>query len=227
MNSFDEQLNSLLTETYFGGSPYERRSRIKRHITFEQNVESIPGVEGGFGQILDAIDNESLSRKALELVDLVRAVNVPASRGARVTTASTDDSSKIRSKFVKLFGNTVVTVYPDENTVYHRETKSAPTIIWTSPERASGEIEKYNEDGLQITAYWDLPTSGTLAVTRDIGNDRYKVVQALDGAASSEDTFPASLRVKELIGKVVIEVSAKSTSLDTPRSPFIVFYDEY
>jgi hypothetical protein len=224
MNSFDTQLNSLLNETYFGGSPYERKTRIKRHITFEQTGEDPRGV---IGQTLDAIDNEALSPKALALVDLVRAENVATSRGARVTGASTDASSKIRSKFLKSFGNTKVTVYSDDNNVYHRETKSAPTIIWTSPERSAGEEEQYDRDGLQITAYHYLPTGGTLAVTRDIGKDRYKIVHTDDNGVVVEDSIPATLSVKDLVGKVTVEVSAKSTSVDLPRSPFIVFYDEF
>lgn len=34
-DTFDKLVNSLLEENYFGGSPYERASRIKKHVTFE------------------------------------------------------------------------------------------------------------------------------------------------------------------------------------------------
>ena len=34
---FDSLINSILHENYFGGSPYERKTRIKRHITFEDS----------------------------------------------------------------------------------------------------------------------------------------------------------------------------------------------
>ena len=37
MNNFDTQLNKLLQETYFGGSPNEQATGIKRHVTFEQD----------------------------------------------------------------------------------------------------------------------------------------------------------------------------------------------
>ena len=37
MSKFDEYIHNILEETYFGGSPYERATRIKRHITFEEN----------------------------------------------------------------------------------------------------------------------------------------------------------------------------------------------
>lgn len=37
MNNFDKQLNKLLQESYFGGSPNERATGIKRHVTFEQD----------------------------------------------------------------------------------------------------------------------------------------------------------------------------------------------
>lgn len=37
MNNFDSQLNKLLQETYFGGSPNEQVTGIKRHVTFEQD----------------------------------------------------------------------------------------------------------------------------------------------------------------------------------------------
>ena len=37
MNNFDTQLNKLLQETYFGGSPNEQVTGIKRHVTFEQD----------------------------------------------------------------------------------------------------------------------------------------------------------------------------------------------
>lgn len=38
MNNFDTQLNKLLQETYFGGSPNEQATGIKRHVTFEQDA---------------------------------------------------------------------------------------------------------------------------------------------------------------------------------------------
>lgn len=37
MNNFDTQLNKLLQETYFGGSPNEQITGVKRHVTFEQD----------------------------------------------------------------------------------------------------------------------------------------------------------------------------------------------
>ena len=44
MNNFDTQLNKLLQETYFGGSPNEQATGIKRHVTFEQDT---PNTEFG------------------------------------------------------------------------------------------------------------------------------------------------------------------------------------
>ena len=222
MNSFDQQLNNLLNETYFGGSPYERQTGIKRQITFEQQ-EDVPVVG-----VLTNIDDNALSPKALKLVNLVRKQNSeePAAKGGMIKGASTGPGSEIRNAFLRSFGNTTVTVYADENNVYHRETNSPPTIIWTAPERIAGEEEQFTDDGLQITAYYYLPSTGQLSVTRDIGNDRYKVMHMQDvQAEGAEDSIPASLPIKKLVGKVTVEVSAKTTN--DAREPFITFYDEF
>jgi hypothetical protein len=45
MNNFDAYIQSILEETYFGGSPYERITRVKRHITFEESEEESPPVD--------------------------------------------------------------------------------------------------------------------------------------------------------------------------------------
>ena len=37
--TFDESVNNILHENYFGGSPHERMSGIKRHVTFEDADE--------------------------------------------------------------------------------------------------------------------------------------------------------------------------------------------
>ena len=54
MNNFDTYIQSILEETYFGGSPYERITRVKRHITFEENEEEPSHVddEGGMEDII-------------------------------------------------------------------------------------------------------------------------------------------------------------------------------
>lgn len=39
MSQFDNYIHKILEETYFGGSPYERISGIKRHITFEEDSD--------------------------------------------------------------------------------------------------------------------------------------------------------------------------------------------
>ena len=222
MNSFDEQLNNLLNETYFGGSPYERQTGIKRQITFEQQEdEPVMGV-------LTNIDDNALSPKALKLVNLVRKQNSeePAAKGGMIKGASTGPGSEIRNAFIRSFGKTMVTVYADENNVFHRETSGPPTIIWTAPERIAGEEEQFTDDGLQITAYYHLPATGQLSVTRDIGNDRYKIMHLQDTQGTSEeDSIPAAINVGKLVGKVVVEVSAKTT--DDSREPFITFYDEF
>ena len=36
---FDSEINRILQENYFGGSPYEQATGIKRHITFEETDE--------------------------------------------------------------------------------------------------------------------------------------------------------------------------------------------
>lgn len=39
VDTFDKLVNVLLEENYFGGSPYERESRIKKHVTFEESSD--------------------------------------------------------------------------------------------------------------------------------------------------------------------------------------------
>jgi hypothetical protein len=40
MSKFDDFIHNILEEAYFGGSPYERLSGIKKHVTFEEEAES-------------------------------------------------------------------------------------------------------------------------------------------------------------------------------------------
>jgi hypothetical protein len=37
--AFDDEINRILNETYFGGSPHEQATGIKRHVTFEETDE--------------------------------------------------------------------------------------------------------------------------------------------------------------------------------------------
>jgi len=50
---FDELTNKILQEQYFGGSPYERATRIKRHIniTEEDDSEMIDALKGDIGEL--------------------------------------------------------------------------------------------------------------------------------------------------------------------------------
>jgi hypothetical protein len=59
MSKFDEYIHNILEETYFGGSPYERTTRIKRHITFEENEDPFDS---------DSFDDESDS----DIEDVIR-----------------------------------------------------------------------------------------------------------------------------------------------------------
>lgn len=49
MDIFDQQLNKLLQETYFGGSPYERATGIKRQMT-EITGSQLKDIESDFDQ---------------------------------------------------------------------------------------------------------------------------------------------------------------------------------
>jgi hypothetical protein len=128
MNSFDRDTSRILSETYFGGSPHQQATGIKRHITFE-DADTILGTGGNvklsrgrgnhsdgeaFGAF-DIIDKDSLGPAAREFYDFAMEVNSrePKAKGGIVKTASTDADSDLRKAFLRLFGHVVLTLYVD------------------------------------------------------------------------------------------------------------------
>jgi hypothetical protein len=71
---YDELVNSILTEQYFGGSPYEKATRLKTHLNLEEpEADNISGSEA---KAMQDILNKSIEdqrggkkKSALQMVD--------------------------------------------------------------------------------------------------------------------------------------------------------------
>lgn len=76
---YDELVNNILSEQYFGGSPYEQTTRIKRQVTFEEapEMESEPdNITGDEAKAMQNMLSQSIAdrrggkkKSALQMVD--------------------------------------------------------------------------------------------------------------------------------------------------------------
>lgn len=219
MDDFDLQLNKLLEQALHGGSPYERATGLKKHISFEATSGVIGSTERG-GTAYNDVDMEGLSPAAQEFVGLVKSQNdaPPLKKGGMVGGASTDADGVIRKTFLRLFGKKILTF--DSSAANPQTSRENPLIMWVSPERVEGSTIQFDEDGLHVIASYS-PNGPIDSITRDLSTsqDRYTVISGQEQAS-----YPAQTTVKSLMGKVTIEVHAKRT--DDRLYPIATFYDD-
>lgn len=212
MDEFDKQLNNIMEQAMFGGSPHERMNGVKKHITFEASEENVT-------QDYNDVDMNGISEATQEFVNVVKSVNneQPHKPGAMIKNASTDKESVIRKTFMRLFKNKELFFFPEAAAPGVASEK--PEIMWISPERFEGQQDLFDEDGLMIVAHYNLPTGVDVEPVVDSKGVRY-VVRYGD----QQVEYPGSVEVNKLMGQVTIEVHVRRT--DGSTRPFVTFYED-
>jgi len=213
MNNFDEQLNSIMEQTMFGGSPHERASGLKKSITFEQ---SSPESDA---QDYQDVDMNSISEQTEELLNVIKSVNneEPHKPGAMIKNASTDKDSVIRKTFLRLFKHKELTLFPDAATP--GVASETPMIMWVCPERYEGQEDIFDEDGLMIVAHYPVPT-GVEIEPRVSKNDITYHVRS----GEQRVEYPSDVPVGKLIGQVTVEVYMRRSGAS--GRPVVTFYED-
>ncbi len=212
MDDFDKQLNNIMEQALFGGSPYERIHRRKKHITFEAAEDTI-------GPDFQDVDLSSMSERALEFVNVIKSVNseTPHKPGAMIKNASSDTDSVIRKTFMRLFKDKLVYFFPDAaNPGVASET---PEIMWIAPERHEGQQDMYDEDGMMIVAHYTVP--GNVEIEPMVDKKQYRYVVR---HGDQQVEYPAEVEVGKLMGEVTIEVYVRRT--DNSSRPIVTFYED-
>ena len=212
MDDFDKQLNNIMEQTLFGGSPYERVHGRKKHITFEAAEDTV-------GPDFQDVDLSSMSDRALEFINVIKSVNseTPHKPGAMIKNASTDTDSVIRKTFMRLFKDKLVYFFPDAaNPGVASET---PEIMWIAPERHEGQQDMYDEDGMMIVAHYTVP--GNLEIEPMVDKKQYRYVVR---HGDQQVEYPAEVEVGKLMGEVTIEVYVRRT--DNSSRPIVTFYED-
>jgi len=213
MDDFDKQLNNIMEQTLFGGSPYERVHGRKKHITFEASEETEAPAD------YDDVDISGVSEAAQEFVNVVKSVNSeqPHKPGAMIKNASTDSDSLIRKTFMRLFKNKLLYFFPDAATP--GVASETPEIMWIGPERHDGQQDLYDEDGMMIVAHYTVP--GNVEVEPMVDKKQYRYI-VRHGEQQVE--YPAEVEVGKLMGEVTIEVYVRRT--DESSRPIVTFYED-
>ena len=212
MDDFDKQLNNIMEQTLFGGSPYERVHGRKKHITFEAAEDTV-------GPDFQDVDLSSMSDRALEFINVIKSVNseTPHKPGAMIKNASTDTDSVIRKTFMRLFKDKLVYFFPDAaNPGVASET---PEIMWIAPERHEGQQDMYDEDGMMIVAHYTVP--GNVEIEPMVDKKQYRYVVR---HGDQQVEYPAEVEVGKLMGEVTIEVYVRRT--DNSSRPIVTFYED-
>lgn len=212
MDNFDKQLNNIMEQSLFGGSPYERASRMKKQITFEATDETTAPDYAG-------VDTNSVSEATLEFINVVKSVNSeqPHKPGAMIKNASTDKDSVTRKTFMRLFKDKVLSFFPDA--AAPGVASETPEIMWIGPERHEGQTDLFDEDGLMIVAHYNVPASVEIEPVIDKKRVKY-IVRYGD----QQVEYPADIEVGKLMGQVTIEVYVKRT--DGSNQPIVTFYED-
>jgi len=209
MSTFDREFDKILGEAYFGGSPYERVSGIKRHVTFEARR---PG-DVNRSRKFDAHDDTYFSPEVAKFVDIYKKYYRPEdSGGAAITTASTGPGSDIRNTFINLFGD--VEMYLQD---------VPGMILYTVPDR-DGKSEMYDDPsqpkvkGMNLRAHHDLLESD------DVRMDS-KGLHINPGMNSQGATYGAVKTVSELLEENAFTLEVDIKRVDHNIEPnFDTFY---
>lgn len=212
MDDFDKQLNNIMEQALFGGSPYERVHGRKKHITFEATQETDT-------QDFDDVDMNGVSEATQEFVNVIKSVNneAPHKPGAMIKNASTDKDSVIRKTFMRLFKNKELYFFPDAATP--GVASETPEIMWIGPERHDGQQDLFDEDGLMIVAHYTVPGNVEVEPVVDKRNLRYVIRHG-----DQQVEYPGELEVGKLMGQVTIEVYVRRT--DNSSRPIVTFYED-
>lgn len=208
--SFTDEINKRLTESYFGGSPYEQRTGVSKHIRFEQSEIS---------DDFQDVDMDGISERAQEFVNVVKSVNAeqPHKPGAMIKNASTDKDSVIRKTFMRLFKDKNVYFFPDAATP--GVASETPEIMWIGPERGEGQQDIFDEDGMMLTAHYAVPVGVEIEPMVDKKQYRYVVRHG-----DQQVEYPAEVEIGKLVGEVTVEVYVKRT--DDSSRPIVTFYED-
>lgn len=73
---YDQLINNILQEQYFGGSPNEQTTGIKRHVTFEEDADEADNITGDEAKAMQNMLNQSIAdrrgskkKSALQMVE--------------------------------------------------------------------------------------------------------------------------------------------------------------
>ena len=256
MNTFDQQLNRLLSETYFGGSPYQQATGIKRHITFENEHALGDGAEKvsarGRGRneseafkVYTNVDKGALGEVARKFFEYVVEINreEPAKVGGMIKTASTGPGSNIRTAFENVFSDLPLTLNLDfknegnwlldrdgkrywEGPLGHQESSYTQGTVRTIIFQAP-EMEFGKEE--QFINDGPLKGLNIVAEYSTRGDDTI-IVDPESNTYRRQDnqSFPLQRAVGELIGVegITISVKGKAIDLDKIHPPFVTFGDD-
>lgn len=213
MDSFDQQLNSIMEQALFGGSPHERVSGLKRSVTFEQ---SSPEADT---QDYQDVDMNNISEQTEELLNVIKSVNneKPHKPGAMIKNASTDKDSVIRKTFLRLFKHKELTFFPDA--AAPGVASETPSIMWVGPERYEGQEDIFDEDGLMIVAHYPVPAGVEIEPHVSKSDITYHV-----RSGEQRVEYPSDVPVGKLIGQVTVEVYMRRTG--GSGKPVVTFYED-
>lgn len=152
MSTFDKEFDRLLGEAYFGGSPYERASGVKKQITFE--------ARGPSTNKFDSHDVEYFSPEVAKFVKIYKEYYKPEeSGGGAITSASTGPGSDIRNMFLNMFGDVEMYLQDTDN-----------MLLYVVPERGGDMFDDPNQPkikGMAIRAHHELSNSDVVTASSE------------------------------------------------------------
>ena len=191
MSTFDKEFDKLLGEAYFGGSPYERTSGIKRHITFE--------ARGPSTNKFDSHDEEYFSPEVIKFVKIYKEYYKPEeSGGGAIISASTGPGSDIRNTFINMFGDVEMYLQDAEN-----------MLLYVAPERGGEMFEDPDQPkikGMALRAHHELAHSDVVSASSE-------GIRINPGANSGGSLYGPVKTISELLQEnmFTVEVDLKRT----------------